>query len=179
MASPVAEAGDRWRELARRVEGMGYSTLTIADHLDEQWAPVPAMVSAAEATTTLRIGALVLCNDYRHPVVVAKEAAIDRRAQRRSPRARPRRRLDDHRLRPGRHRLRQRPVRGSTRLAEAVTVVKGLFADGPLHFEGDHYRIDGLEGTPKPVQRRARRSCSAAAPGACSASPAGRPTSWP
>ncbi len=146
-----AAAGERWRALARRVESMGYSTLTVADHLDEQWAPIPAMVSAAEATTTLRIGALVLCNDYRHPVVVAKEAAsIDV--------------LSGGRLELGLGAgwmttdyeqagiELDRPGVRVDRLAEAVTVVKGLFADGPLTFHGDHYRIDGLDGHPKPVQ---------------------------
>ena len=67
--------GDAWRALARRVEDLGFSTLTVADHLDDQLAIVPAMQAAADATTTLRVGALVLCNDYRHPVVLAKEVA--------------------------------------------------------------------------------------------------------
>ncbi len=144
--------GDRWRELARRAEDLGYSTLTIADHLDEQWAPVPALVAAAEATATLRIGALVLCNDYRHPVVTAKEAAsIDV--------------LSGGRLELGlgagwmRSDYEQAgiaydpPGTRIDRLAEAITVVKGLFADGPVDFAGEHYRVAGLEGTPKPVQR--------------------------
>ena len=30
---------------------------------------------AAEATTTLRVGSLVFGNDFRHPVVLAKEVA--------------------------------------------------------------------------------------------------------
>lgn len=147
-----ADAGHRWRELARTLEAMGYSTLTIADHLDDQWAPVPAMVSAAEATTTLRIGALVLCNDYRHPVIAAKEAAsIDV--------------LSGGRLELGLGAgwmltdyeqtgiAYDSPGTRIARLAEAIAVVKGLFAEGPLHFAGEHYRIDGLEGTPKPVQK--------------------------
>jgi probable F420-dependent oxidoreductase len=148
----TAADGDRWRELARKVEAMGYATLTIADHLDEQWAPTPAIVSAAEATTTLRVGALVLCNDYRHPVMAAKEAAsIDV--------------LSGGRLELGlgagwmRTDYEQAglgydsPGTRIDRLAEAVTVVKGLFADGPVRFEGEHYRIDGLEGAPKPLQK--------------------------
>src|SRR5688572_23268864 len=47
----------------------------MSDHLDEQFAPGPALVAAAAATTTLRLGTLVYCNDFRHPVVLAKEAA--------------------------------------------------------------------------------------------------------
>src|SRR6478736_2696421 len=147
-----ADAGDRWRELAREVEGLGYAALTIADHLDEQWAAVPAMVSAAEATTTLRIGALVLCNDYRHPVVVAKEAAtIDV--------------LSGGRLELGLGAgwmrtdydaagidLDRAGVR-IDRLAEAVTVITALLEGDEVRFEGEHYRIDGLVGTPRPVQR--------------------------
>ena len=45
------------------------------DHFGEQWAPLVALTVAAEATTTLKVGTLVLDNDYRHPVVLAKEAA--------------------------------------------------------------------------------------------------------
>ncbi|MEQ1787366.1 MAG: LLM class flavin-dependent oxidoreductase, partial [Acidimicrobiales bacterium] len=70
---PADRAG--WRALARRVEDLGWSTLTIADHFDEALAPIPGLMAAADATTTLRVGTMVLANDYRHPVVVAKEAA--------------------------------------------------------------------------------------------------------
>jgi len=45
------------------------------------------------------------------------------------------------------------PGRRIERLAEALTVIKALFADGPVDHEGEHYRVRGLEGTPKPVQR--------------------------
>ena len=45
------------------------------DHFGDQLAPVPALMAAADATTTLRIGTLVFDNDYRHPLVLAKEAA--------------------------------------------------------------------------------------------------------
>ena len=39
----------------------------------DQLAPLPALTAAAMATSTLRIGALVWDNDYKHPVVFAKE----------------------------------------------------------------------------------------------------------
>jgi len=54
---------------------MGYAALYLPDHFGEQPGPVAALMSAADATTRLRIGSLVFDNDYRHPVVLAKEAA--------------------------------------------------------------------------------------------------------
>ena len=66
---------DEWVDLARQVESTGYSTLTMPDHFTDQLAPVPALQCAADATSTLRLGALVYDNDYKHPVVLAKELA--------------------------------------------------------------------------------------------------------
>jgi probable F420-dependent oxidoreductase len=141
-----------WAELARRAEALGYSTLTCADHLDDQFAPVPALAAAAAATTTLRLGTLVLANDYRHPVVTAKDTAtLDL--------------LSDGRLELGLGAgwmtsdyetsgiALDPPGVRIERLAEALAVLRGMFADGPCSFAGEHYRIDGLEGFPKPVQR--------------------------
>ena len=141
---------DGWRQLARRMEGDGWSTLTVADHLDEGLAPIPALMAAADATTTLRVGSMVLANDYRHPVVVAKEAAT----------------LDV--LTGGRFDLGigagwmtadyetagfamdPAGVRVA-RLAEALSVLRALWADGPCTFDGEHYRVTSLPGLPRPV----------------------------
>jgi alkanesulfonate monooxygenase SsuD/methylene tetrahydromethanopterin reductase-like flavin-dependent oxidoreductase (luciferase family) len=70
-------AGSRaeWAEKARKVEALGFSTLTVPDHLTDFMAPIPAVISAAEATKYLRVGTNVLNNDLRHPVLVAREAA--------------------------------------------------------------------------------------------------------
>lgn len=62
-------------EWARRVEDLGYSTLTISDHFDDQWGPIATLAAVATATERLRVAPLVFCNDYRHPVVLAREAA--------------------------------------------------------------------------------------------------------
>src|SRR5687767_12799687 len=70
-----AGTGEEWAAKARRVEELGYSTLCVPDHFDDQLAPIPALVAAAGATSTLRVGTLVLDNDYRHPLLTAKEAA--------------------------------------------------------------------------------------------------------
>lgn len=64
-----------WRDLARKSESLGYSCLYIPDHFGDQFGPLVALTVAAEATTTLRVGSLVFDNDYRHPVVLAKEIA--------------------------------------------------------------------------------------------------------
>ncbi|MCB1039138.1 MAG: LLM class flavin-dependent oxidoreductase, partial [Acidimicrobiales bacterium] len=74
-SSPPDITAARWRDLARKVEDLGCYRLTVSDHLDDQLSPVAALMAAADATSTLRVGALVFCNDYRHPAVLAKEAA--------------------------------------------------------------------------------------------------------
>jgi probable F420-dependent oxidoreductase len=139
-----------WPALARKVEDLGWSTLTVADHLDDQLAPIPAAMAAAAATTTLRVGTMVLANDYRHPVMVAKEAAT----------------LDV--LSGGRFELGigagwmtsdydaagialERPGLRIERLAEALSVLRGLWADGPFSFAGDHYQVHDLDGRPAPT----------------------------
>src|SRR3954447_21676247 len=73
--SNVASA-DAWRETARKAEDLGYSTLFMPDHFGDQLAPVPALMTAADATTTLRVGALVFDHDYKHPGVLATELAM-------------------------------------------------------------------------------------------------------
>ena len=64
-----------WQDFARRSEDLGFSTLVIPDHFTAQMAPLPAIVSAAAVTTRLRFGTNVPDNDFRHPAMLAKEAA--------------------------------------------------------------------------------------------------------
>ena len=46
------------------------------------------------------------------------------------------------------------PVRvRQARLAEAITVLKGCFGDGPFSFAGEHYTITDYDAYPKPVQQ--------------------------
>src|SRR3989442_13223046 len=72
----TAASGAAWAEAARRAEALGYSTLTVPDHFTEMFSPMPAVMAAAAATTRLRVGTLVLNNDFRHPVLLAREAAL-------------------------------------------------------------------------------------------------------
>src|SRR5713226_8790473 len=70
-----ATSKNEWVTKAKRIEQLGYSTLFVPDHPVEQLAPVPAILAAAETTNTLRVGSYVFNNDFRHPVMLAKEAA--------------------------------------------------------------------------------------------------------
>jgi probable F420-dependent oxidoreductase len=141
-----------WQEKARKVEGLGYATFTVPDHLTDLIAPMPALISAAEATKTLRVGTYVLNNDLRHPVLVAREAAaVDL--------------LTDGRLQLGlgagsiQSEYDQAGIRFDPggirveRLAEAVTIVKGLLRGEQVTFAGRHYRVTGHKIAPLPVQR--------------------------
>lgn len=148
----TATSGKEWAESARRAEELGYSTLFLPDHFGDQLAPVPALMAAADATTDLRIGALVLDNDYRHPVVLAKEAAtLDLLSGGRFELGIGAGWLNTDYEQSG---IPKDPA--GTRLArmeEAIAVMKGLFADGPFSFSGEHYTITAMEGLPKPVQK--------------------------
>ncbi|HTO13789.1 MAG TPA: TIGR03621 family F420-dependent LLM class oxidoreductase [Candidatus Binatia bacterium] len=147
-----ASSGAAWAEAARRVEALGYSTLTVPDHFTEMFSPMPAIVVAAAATTRLRVGTLVLNNDFRHPVLLAREAALVDL-------------LSDGRLQLGlgagymKSEYEQAGVpfdRGGVRvarLAEAVTILKGLLRGDTVTFTGHHYRVTGHAIHPRPRQQ--------------------------
>ena len=137
---------------ARGAEDMGYSAVVMTDHFDDRHGPLVAMTAVALATTSLRVGTMVLANDYRHPAVLAKElASLDI--------------VSGGRLEIGigagwmASDYEQagigfdRPGVRIERLDEAVTVLEGSFGEGLFDFEGDHYKIAGLDSQPKPVQK--------------------------
>lgn len=134
-----------WQELARKIEGLGYSTLSVADHFDRPMAPIPALTMAAAATDRLVLASIVLGNDFRHPAVVAHEAAtLDL--------------LSDGRFQLGIGAGWQTTDYDQTgitldkasvriaRLSEAVQIIKACFTAEPFSFDGEHYTIDGLTG---------------------------------
>jgi len=147
-----SKSGAEWRDLARQAEALGYSTLLLPDHLGDQLSPIPALVAAADATSTLRVGSLVFDNDFRHPVMLAKEAAtLDMLSGGRLELG-----VGAGWLKPEYERAGIPFEHASVRIArmeEAIRIVKGLFANGPVDFAGQYYTITGLEGFPKPVQR--------------------------
>jgi probable F420-dependent oxidoreductase len=142
-----------WAEQARKVEDLGFSTLLMPDHFGDQLAPVPALAAAAAATTTLKVGALVFDNDYRHPLILAKEAAtLDL--------------LSDGRLELGLGAgwmktdyeesgiAYDEPAVRVDRFEEGVAIITGLLeSDGPFSFRGDHYTVTDHQARPRPTQR--------------------------
>ena len=70
-----ASSAVEWAALARRAESIGYDVLVMPDHLGRQLSPFAALGAAAARTTRLRVGAFVFANDYRHPLMLAREAA--------------------------------------------------------------------------------------------------------
>jgi alkanesulfonate monooxygenase SsuD/methylene tetrahydromethanopterin reductase-like flavin-dependent oxidoreductase (luciferase family) len=75
ITSIGAKTAEEWKRKAVRVEELGYSTLLVPDHFIEQIATMPAVAMAAAHTTRLRVGSVVCSNDFRHPILLAKEAA--------------------------------------------------------------------------------------------------------
>jgi probable F420-dependent oxidoreductase len=145
--------GSEFVEAARRVEALGYDTFLLADHFQQEWFAVgPALAAAAAATSTLRVGSLVYSNNFRHPALLAREAAtVDV--------------LSNGRMEMGIGAGYEQPEYAQTgidlptpaerveRLQEALTIIKGLWGQDPLTHSGKYYTITGMEGWPKPLQQ--------------------------
>jgi probable F420-dependent oxidoreductase len=146
------------------MESLGYSAISMPDHLWPQFAPIPALAAVAVATSRPRITTAVLANDFRHPVMLAKEAAtLDV--------------LSGGRLDLGmgagwrEEEYRQagitfdRPSIRIARLVEAVTIIKRLLEGEEVTFRGRYYDVDGYRLTPRPLQRpRPRLALGGGAP---------------
>ncbi len=147
-----ADSAAAWTALARCAEELGYAVLLVPDHMGRQLSPIPALTAAAMATTRLRIGSYVFANDYRHPLVLAREAAT----------------LDV--LSGGRLELglgagwntadyRQLgipydlPPKRIDRLEEALGLLKRLLAGETVDHDGPAYHLRGARIVPLPVQR--------------------------
>jgi probable F420-dependent oxidoreductase len=147
-----AADGDAWRATCRRVEEQGYAGISLADHFGAQFAPLVALAAAATVTERCTLGVNVLANDFRHPAVLAKElATLDVLSGGRAVAGIGAGWMTADYTQTGLPF--DRPGVRIERLAEAVQVLRGLWADGPFSFTGEHYRIDGLDGQPKPHRR--------------------------
>ena len=153
VVTAYAQSHTAWITTARRVEELGYATLLMPDRLSiGSLAPLTALAVAAQATTSLRIGSYVFCNEYRHPVLLAREAAT----------------LDL--LSEGRFELGLGAGVGSSEfqrmgipfasagtrvghLEETLQVMKQLFTEETVNFSGKYYTITELKGNIRPVQQ--------------------------
>jgi probable F420-dependent oxidoreductase len=146
-----------WLASAQRAEDLGFSTFLLRDHFiadafGPQLAPVPALMTIASRTTSLRIGSLVFDNDYRHPVLLAQEAAtLDLLSGGRFELGLGAGWLRDEYERAGM--TFDAPGARVSRLEESLHVIKGLFSGEPFTFTGEHYQILGLRAFPPPAQR--------------------------
>ncbi len=147
-----APSGESWAALARRVESLGYDSLVMPDHLGRQLSPFAALAAAAAATTRLRMGAFVFANDYRHPLMLAREAAtLDVLSGGRFEMGlgagwmtRDYRQLGMEYAAPGRR---------IDRLEESIPLIKALLAGETVTHHGPHYNLDQASVGVSPVQK--------------------------
>ncbi len=154
VVAAQARSGEEWAEKARLIESMGYATLLTPDGLKYTLAPLPALTAAAMVTRTLRVGTYVIANDFRNPVLLAKEAAtVDVLSGGRfelglgvgRPAA-----ADDNRMLgiafdSGAVRV--------ARLAESLALLKALLSGQAVTATGPHYAAANAEISPRPVQQ--------------------------
>lgn len=152
IVSSGASSRQAWVTLARRAEELGYASLLMPDRLMTPLAPFTALALAAEVTTTLRVGSHVFANDYRHPVMLAKEAAsLDL--------------LSNGRFELGLgagvgqpdYQQMGLPLESAgtrvSRVEEALHIIKQFFTEDVVNFSGKYYTVTGLQGHPKSVQK--------------------------
>jgi len=144
--------GALWLETARQAEALGYDALLMPDHFGEQFAPFSGLAAAAAVTTTLHLGTLVAANDFRHPLVLAKEAAtLDLISEGRFELG----------LGAGWHGSDYTesgitflgPAERVDRLSEAIAVLKAAFTGQRFSFSGRYYHITEHTAGPVPAQQ--------------------------
>lgn len=154
VVAATARSGEEWVGKAHTAEALGYATLVMPDGLRHTLAPLPALAMAAAATRSLRVGTYVIANDYRNPVLLAKEAATldllsGGRFELGIGAGRPSAAEDNRMLGLA---FDSGAVRVA-RLAESLTVLKALLAGQPVTATGPHYAIANADITPHPVQQ--------------------------
>ena len=141
--------GMSWTDTAKFAEQQGYSSLLVPDHFHGQYGPMTALAAAAAVTTELKVGALVFGNDYRHPIMLAKEmATLDHIAEGRV----------EFGIGAGWMRTDydqtgmtyDRPGLRIERMVESLQIIKRCWQEGSFDFAGEHYQIDGYDGLPLP-----------------------------
>ncbi|MCW2538977.1 MAG: putative oxidoreductase [Frankiales bacterium] len=131
-----------WFATCRTAEELGYSVVTVPDHIGPEGGVWAALASATAVTERLRVGTLVLNNDYWNPAVLAREAATTDL-------------LSGGRLELGIGAGWNRADYAATgmamdspgtriaRLAETVQILRSGFDGKPVHHSGRFFTLDG------------------------------------
>lgn len=155
----VAFSFEELRDRARQCERLGIASLWLYDHLYgpglprhpslEAWTLATALLTS---TSTLRVGHLVLCNQFRHPALLAKMAAtLDVVSGGRLDLG-----LGSGSYEPEHHEAGLpwgTAAERSGRLAETLEILTRSFTGEPVEFDGEHYQLRGLPSLPRPVQQ--------------------------
>ncbi len=133
---------------ARRVEALGYDELYTADHIGSPASPgatrlvdpFAPLVIAAHSTERLRVGPLVLNNEFHHPALLARTAAtVDRLTGGRlvlglgTGYAAPEHDGIGSPIRP--------PGPRVTRFGESLQILRSLLDDGAVDLDGEHEQV--------------------------------------
>jgi probable F420-dependent oxidoreductase len=151
VAAHIQSRAD-WVSRVRKIEDLGYDTLLVVDHLTTSLGPLVALTVAAEVTSRIRIGSFVLCNDFRHPAILAKElATLDLLSEGRFEFG-----LGSGYM-PSDYELSGLPFDSAgirlDRFEEAIHLLKAIFRGETVNFHGDYYSVTNLQGLPRPAQR--------------------------
>jgi len=136
-----------WPQFVKKLEKQGYSTVYKEDHLDStSYDPITMLTTAATHTTTLKIGTLVFCVDFRHPAILAQAAAtLQTQSQNRF----------EFGIGAGWTKAEytqagipyKKPATRIRKLDEALTIIKSLWSKEKTSFDGKHFKITGMERT--------------------------------
>jgi len=133
-------SAEELRSQAQAAEIAGFDVMHSWDHVTDGWSPLAPLMAIADCTTKLRVGTLVLNNDFHHPVHLAQDlASLDH--------------LSGGRLEVGigaGHSFTEYAAIGQTfdppavrkaRLAESVEIIRSLLDGETVAYNGDHYRL--------------------------------------
>jgi probable F420-dependent oxidoreductase len=152
VVAESAPSKEAWVDLVRRAQDLGYATFLLADHYVNEFPPLAALMAAADATRTIRVGSFVFDNDFRHPALLAKEVAtLDLLSGGRFELG----------IGAGWHRPEYEQVGlpfdsagvRISRLEEALSIIKQFFTQDVVTFTGKHYSVTDLQAFPKPYQQ--------------------------
>jgi probable F420-dependent oxidoreductase len=149
----LCDDGKRWAADLRRIEDLGFHSVTISEHYSRGWAmdSLTAMNFALASTSRLRVMPLVINNDMHHPAILAKAIATsDVLSSGRAALGLGAGWLEDDYSALGAD-YDLASVRIS-RLEEALRIITAFFTGMPVTFNGNYYRLDGLEALPRPIQ---------------------------